>query len=144
MLTFQALANSRFFRHDYGVNISCRSHVLQADLFFKTVQHIIVKVLMTPWQSIVVVTCKSVSLSFESYKLCAVMWHGIHSTSLRSWHAKVKEDFILQTFHLNIPHVSIFMCFFFLRFALYLCIICSLSLSFCFSTVTFSRSRKNL
>jgi hypothetical protein len=35
MLTFQALANSRFFRHDCGVNISCRSHVLQADFFLK-------------------------------------------------------------------------------------------------------------
>jgi hypothetical protein len=35
MLTFQVLANSRFFRHDCGVNISCRPHVLQADLFLK-------------------------------------------------------------------------------------------------------------
>jgi hypothetical protein len=35
MLTFQALANSRCFRHDCGTNISCRLHVLQADLFLK-------------------------------------------------------------------------------------------------------------
>jgi hypothetical protein len=35
MLTFQALANSRFFRQDCGVNISCKPHVLQADLFLK-------------------------------------------------------------------------------------------------------------
>jgi hypothetical protein len=28
-------ANSRFFRHDCGVKISCRPHVLQADLFLK-------------------------------------------------------------------------------------------------------------
>jgi hypothetical protein len=34
MLTFQALAISRFFRHDCGVN-SCRPHVLQDDLFLK-------------------------------------------------------------------------------------------------------------
>jgi hypothetical protein len=35
MLTFQALANSRFFRHDCGVIISCSPHVLQANLFLK-------------------------------------------------------------------------------------------------------------
>jgi hypothetical protein len=35
MLIFQALANSRFFRHDCGVNISCKPHVLQTDLFLK-------------------------------------------------------------------------------------------------------------
>jgi hypothetical protein len=35
MLTFQALANSRFFRHHCGFNTSCRPHVLQTDLFLK-------------------------------------------------------------------------------------------------------------
>jgi hypothetical protein len=35
MLIFQALANSRFFRPDCGVNISRRRHVLQTDLFLK-------------------------------------------------------------------------------------------------------------
>jgi hypothetical protein len=42
MLTFQALANlsmivalANYFRHDCGVNISCRPHVLQVDLFLK-------------------------------------------------------------------------------------------------------------
>jgi hypothetical protein len=35
MLTFQALTISRFFRHDCGVNIICRPHVLQANLFLK-------------------------------------------------------------------------------------------------------------
>jgi hypothetical protein len=41
MLTFQALANSRFFRHDCaGVNISCITHFLQADLFIKILSSI--------------------------------------------------------------------------------------------------------
>jgi hypothetical protein len=31
----QGAANSRCFRHDCGVNISCRPHVLQADSFLK-------------------------------------------------------------------------------------------------------------
>jgi hypothetical protein len=35
MLDLPGAANSRFLRHDCGVNISCKSYVLQADLFLK-------------------------------------------------------------------------------------------------------------
>jgi hypothetical protein len=35
MLDLPSAANSRFFKHDCGVNINCRPHVLQADLFLK-------------------------------------------------------------------------------------------------------------
>jgi hypothetical protein len=35
MSTFQAWSDLKYFRHDCGVNISCKPHVLQTDLFLK-------------------------------------------------------------------------------------------------------------
>jgi hypothetical protein len=40
MPTFQALSLSSFFREDCGVNVDCKPHVFQTDLFIKIYSHL--------------------------------------------------------------------------------------------------------
>jgi hypothetical protein len=104
MVTFQALSFSSFFRHDCGVNISCRPHVLQVDLFLKIYSSIWLSQNFLGYNSILFISTLRFVQAGRSF-FCAPtpgrvrdlgngleLWEGIFQSAVIGWHPFLNVD----------------------------------------------------